>query len=212
MDDKLYEIIDYKDNEIFSIRNVKTNEYYQINTRFYDFKYKKWDRIVKFNNFLTGFKDKDTHTYHNNYVIGTTGIFHLKDISLTDNKMEEKEIELIVDNEYYVKYSQQYCFTSDGGLFEDNKIKKCIYVGQITINNNKRNIFYDKLCCEYIMYGIEKIDYIILNDEYISNLETTFIKEVNKLKNNVNKLKKHDKISMLEEQIRKIKELQRNEI
>jgi hypothetical protein len=83
LDQQLFEILECSENEIIKIRKKSTGEVFERGCQFYHKKYKQWFENLWFDDSLFGVHYWEA--YYKNYVRGNGGLYHLDDISLTDD-------------------------------------------------------------------------------------------------------------------------------
>ena len=90
LDEQLFEVVECDNNQIIKIRKRSTGECFKVGTDFYHKKYKSWHKVTHFDHSLFGYTHKfsdDSFKYYKNYLNGTGGMYHINDISLTDEEI-----------------------------------------------------------------------------------------------------------------------------
>lgn len=100
-----------------------------------------------------------------------------------------KQEDLIVGEKYDIKYSGQFCHWrafKGNQDFSKEGIINVIFVGKISITGGERNIFYRPVGNEYLMFGTEKLDYIISEEQEILDSIKKLEDELKILKSKLN--------------------------
>lgn len=139
LDHELFEIIECDNSGILKIKKKSTNEIFERGCTFYSIKYKNWIHHLNFDEALFG--KYYFNVLYKNYVRGTSGLYHINDISLTDNTItdvkimtendiltevvswgKQKLIHLIISNRYYLT---DYDYNSSAEVLAENFIGWC---------------------------------------------------------------------------------------
>lgn len=100
-------------------------------------------------------------------------------------------MELKPDKKYFLEYSGEFCHAMDNDGSQNFKPGLYTFVGTITCDSGKRNIFADfssALSTTYVMFGADRLDYI--EEDH----KSVIFKELHKLDKSDPKLKKVLKI------------------
>ena len=102
LDEQFFEIVECAKNEIIKIKKKTTGEIFEKGCRFYHKKYDCWIENLYFDESLFGVYYSET--FYKNYVRGNGGLYHLDQISLTDEKIDDCTIqkEIVLNGITYV--------------------------------------------------------------------------------------------------------------
>ena len=102
LDEQFFEIVECSENEILKVKKKSTGEIFEKGCKFYYKEFDSWVENLYFDESLLGVHYGET--FYKNYVRGDGGLYHLDQISLTDNKDDTSTIqkEIVFNGVTYV--------------------------------------------------------------------------------------------------------------